>query len=419
MFFFTSKKPGITTATPIYSDSKHIEGVVGIDIEIDELASFINNLKISDNGKVFIMDKSLNVISLPIVKSAQDYYKLQKIENLSNQNIIKNAYEHLIKEQNIENFTKKRFISFELNNASFNSMFIPLNIGELNWIVGMYALEDDYLGLLKENNKLNILFIILIGLLALYFSIKISESIFKPISILNKKTKELKSLNLNQKNIEPCRIGEIDELIDSFNNMKKNLRIAYVDTLYRLAVASEYKDSDTAEHINRIGLYCEVIAKKLGLDENQIYILKHASAMHDIGKLGIPDRVLLKLGKLNDEERMIIETHPSIGAAILKNPTSKIMELGKEISLYHHEKWDGTGYPKKLKGEEIPLHARIVAIVDVFDALISKRCYKEPFSYELTKKIIKEEKGKAFDPKIVDVFIECYDEIIKIAKENS
>lgn len=139
--------------------------------------------------------------------------------------------------------------------------------------------------------------------------------------------------------------------------------------------------------------------------------------MHDIGKLGIPDRILLKPGKLTPDERLIIETHPQIGASILKNPTSKIMEAGQIISLYHHERWDGKGYPKRLKGEEIPLFARIVAIVDVFDALISKRCYKEAFSKEKTKEIIMAEKGKAFEPKIVDAFIEKYDELIEISKK--
>ena len=192
----------------------------------------------------------------------------------------------------------------------------------------------------------------------------------------------------------------------------------YLDTLYRLAVASEYKDNDTAEHINRIGLYAETIARRVGLPEDEIYILKHASAMHDIGKLGIPDRVLLKPGKLNEQERKIIETHPAIGAAILKNPTSDIMKMGRDISLYHHEKWDGTGYPKGLKGEEIPLFARIVSIVDVFDALMSKRCYKEAFDENKSKKIIEEGKGTFFEPKIVDAFEECFEELVKISKEN-
>lgn len=417
--FFTSKKPGITTAIPIFNKNKNIQGVVGIDIEVDELASFINSLKISDNGKVFILDKALNLISFPIKENRVGKYELQNLKNLNDNNIVKSAYLNLTENQDITTFKKEKFISFEKGDNNYQAMFIPLKIGELEWIVGMYALEDDYLGLLKENNKLNILFIILIGLFTLYISIKVSEQIFKPIDLITKKIKELKSLNLNQKNIEFCGIVEIDELIKSFNNMKKNLRVAYVDTLHRLAVASEYKDTDTAEHINRIGLYCEVIAKELKLDENQIYILKHASAMHDIGKLGIPDRVLLKPGKLDKQEREIIEAHPAIGAAILKNPTSKIMDLGREISLYHHEKWDGTGYPKGLKGEEIPIHARIVAIVDVFDALISKRCYKEAFSFEEAKEIILKDKGKAFEPKIVDIFIECYDELIDIFKKSS
>ena len=417
--FFTSKKPGISTSTPIFNEVKRVQGVVGIDIEIDELSSFVNSLKISDNGKVFIMDKSLKMISLPIIESSKDVYKIQTLNDLNSNSIIKKAYEVLNKDNISFEIDKEKFISFSLLDKDYQAMFLPLNIGELEWVIGMYALEDDFLGLLKKNNKLNILFIILIGLLTLYIIIKISEQIFKPIIKLGNMTKELKSLNLNQANIDSSKIKEIDELISSFNKMKGSLRESYTDTLHRLAIASEYKDTDTSEHINRIGLYCEVIAKKLNLAKNEIYILKNASAMHDIGKLGVPDNVLLKPGKLNSEERKIIETHPAIGAAILKNPTSKIMEIGAEISLYHHEKWDGTGYPKKLKGEEIPLHARIVAIVDVFDALLSKRCYKQPYSFEKTKRIILEGKGSSFDPKLVDIFEECFDELVKISKNYS
>lgn len=173
-------------------------------------------------------------------------------------------------------------------------MFLPFNIGDLEWTVGMYVLEDDFLGILKNNNFFNILFIIVIGFISLFISLKISNYISSPILKLRDMTKEMELLNLNQSDVNPNPIKEINELIASFNHMKINLKESYVDTLFRLAVASEYKDTDTAEHINRIGLYSQAIAQKLCLNKNDIYILKHASAMHDIGKLGIPDRVLLK-----------------------------------------------------------------------------------------------------------------------------
>jgi putative two-component system response regulator len=193
--------------------------------------------------------------------------------------------------------------------------------------------------------------------------------------------------------------------------MKDNLNESYLDTLNRLAIASEYKDTDTSEHIKRMGLYAEVIGKALDLNDEDLYLLKYASEMHDIGKLGINDDILMKPGKLTEQERKIIETHSQIGARILKNPTSKIMEKAREIALFHHEKWDGTGYPQQRKGEDIPLFARIVAIIDVFDALVSKRCYKEAYGLEESKQIILDGRGTHFDPKCVDIFVENFEEI--------
>ncbi len=411
--FYTSKKPGITVSTPIYDKDNKLRGVIGIDIEIDRLASFINNLKLGDNGKVFLINKSLKVISLPSYKNA-----LKSIDTLSENNIIKSAYNELIKVNSKKTIKEKILLTFSKDEKNYQAMFLPFRIGDLEWTVGMYVLEDDFLGLLKKNNRLNIFLIIFVGLISLVISIKMARYISNPISKLRDMTEKIELLNLDHRSVNPNPIKEINELITSFNKMKINLKESYLDTLFRLAVAAEYKDNDTAEHINRIGLYSEAIAKKLGLCEEDIYILKYASAMHDIGKLGIPDKILLKPGKLDEEERMIIETHPAIGAAILNNPTSEIMSAGRDISLYHHEKWDGTGYPKGLKGEEIPLFARIVSIVDVFDALMSKRCYKDAFDENKSKKIILEGKGTFFEPKIVDVFEECFEELVNISKLN-
>ncbi|WP_375723721.1 HD domain-containing protein [Arcobacter sp. KX21116] len=411
--FYTTKKTGITISTPIYNNKNVLLGVIGIDIETESLSTFINNLKLGDNGKVFLINKSLKILSLPIEKN-----KIITMDSLKENSIIKLAYNELKKQIDVKSIRNEFFLTFKKDDNTYQAMFMPFKIGELQWTVGMYVLEDDFLGILKNNNIFNILFIIIIGFVSLFISIKISNYISNPILKLRDMTKKIELLNLNQSDVHPNPIKEINELISSFNNMKINLKESYLDTLYRLAVASEYKDNDTAEHINRIGLYAETIARRVGLPEDEIYILKHASAMHDIGKLGIPDRVLLKPGKLNEQERKIIETHPAIGAAILKNPTSDIMKMGRDISLYHHEKWDGTGYPKGLKGEEIPLFARIVSIVDVFDALMSKRCYKEAFDENKSKKIIEEGKGTFFEPKIVDAFEECFEELVKISKEN-
>lgn len=415
--FYTSKKPGITTAAPIYDEDTNLQGVVGVDIEIDSLSKFISNLKISDNGKVFIMAKSLKMISFPITTNGKANLtgkpRLLKIDEIED-TIAKEAYSQLIQRKKLDDLHKKIFLEFALDGKNYHAMFLPFEMNDIKWVIGMYAPEDDYLGLIKDNQKLNIILTILIGLISIYVAYLISKMIAQPILRLENMAHDLRELKLNTPSIEKSYFTEINEAINSFNMMKNSLKSAYVDTLHRLALASEYKDRDTAEHIQRIGLASEVIGKCLGMNEHDLYVLKHASTMHDVGKLGIPDEILLKPAKLTPEEREIMMDHSMIGASILNNPSSEIMAVAREISLSHHEKWDGSGYPHKLKEDEIPLSARIVAVVDVFDALSSERCYKNAIPFEKAKNVIIKGKGKHFDPACVEAFLESYENIIKI-----
>ena len=174
---------------------------------------------------------------------------------------------------------------------------------------------------------------------------------------------------------------------------------------------------DTGEHTKRIGHYSAAIAKKLEQDDHFIETVLYAAPMHDVGKIGIPDKILLKPGKLDAEEWSIMQTHAAIGGKIMADSDVDYIQMAYTAAMTHHEKWDGNGYPNKLKGEEIPLIGRIVAVVDVFDALMSKRPYKEPFSLEKTISIITEGRGNHFDPKIVNAFLEILDEILQIRKE--
>lgn len=415
--FYTSKKPGITTAAPIYDEDTNLQGVVGVDIEIDSLSKFISNLKISENGKVFIMAKSLKMISFPITMNGTENIikkpRLLKIDEIDDL-VAKEAFKELTKNKKLDDLHRKTFLEFTLEGKNYHAMFLPFEMNDIKWVIGMYAPEDDYLGLIKDNQKLNILLTILIGLASIYVAYLISKMIAQPILRLENMAHDLRELKLNTPSIEKSYFTEINEAINSFNMMKNSLKSAYVDTLHRLALASEYKDTDTAAHIQRIGLASEVIGKYLGMKAHDLYVLKHASTMHDVGKLGIPDDILLKPGKLTSEERESMMEHSKIGASILDNPSSEIMALAKEISLYHHEKWDGSGYPHGMKGKEIPLCARIVAVVDVFDALASERCYKNALPFDKAKNVIVKGKGKHFDPKCVEAFLESYENIIKI-----
>lgn len=189
---------------------------------------------------------------------------------------------------------------------------------------------------------------------------------------------------------------------------------ANMETIHKLSAAAEYKDEDTASHIIRMSRYCALIAKGHGLDEEQVDLILNSSPMHDIGKMGIPDAILLKPGKLTDEEWVIMRQHTLMGASILRGGSSKYLEAGAVIALSHHEKWDGTGYPQGLAGEDIPLFGRICAVADVFDALTTRRPYKQAFSNEVALEIMAKGRGLHFDPVLYDVFINNLSELFEI-----
>lgn len=177
-----------------------------------------------------------------------------------------------------------------------------------------------------------------------------------------------------------------------------------IETLDVLGMAAEYKDPETATHIQRVAHYSRLMAEKLGENEESSQILYHSSPLHDIGKMGIPDRIILKNGPLTPEEWEIMKSHTVIGYRMIRNTSSKFLKAGAEIALSHHENFDGTGYPNSLVGKEIPLSGRIVSLADAFDALNTRRPYKEPWPFEKSAEFILDQRGKKFDPDIVDVF---------------
>jgi len=195
------------------------------------------------------------------------------------------------------------------------------------------------------------------------------------------------------------------------------LREAQEDVIYKLSHATSYKDPETKNHIIRVGLFSAVIARALGWKEDKVDLIKLAAPMHDIGKVGIPDKILNKPGKLSDPEYEVMKKHTLYGYDILAGGGSDLSEIASIISLEHHEKWDGTGYPNGKKGKEISIYARITMVSDVFDALASERPYKKAWSIEDAIKELKLNSGTHFDPNIVDLFEKNLDEILKIKKE--
>lgn len=196
------------------------------------------------------------------------------------------------------------------------------------------------------------------------------------------------------------------------------LKLASLDTIHRLARAAEYRDRDTGTHIKRIGRYSILIASNLGLSSAEIENLGYAAPLHDVGKIGVPDHILMKPGKLNPEDWEIMKRHTVIGAELLRGSEAEFIKMAETIALTHHERWDGSGYPAGLRGAEIPLCGRIVAVADVFDALVSKRPYKAPYTANDAFLIISEGKGTQFDPDIVDAFLVDKKRILAILEES-
>lgn len=197
----------------------------------------------------------------------------------------------------------------------------------------------------------------------------------------------------------------------------EQLNVASFDTIQRLARAAEYRDEDTGNHIKRMSLYCSLIAAQLNADTKDVENIRYASPMHDIGKIGIPDRILLKPGALTPDEWEVMKQHTVIGGRILSNSGSDFIRLGEIIALTHHEKWDGSGYPKGLKAGEIPLAGRICAVADVFDALTSKRPYKEAYSPEKSFEMIEQQRAIHFDPDVVYAFLSIKDKLLSVMAE--
>ncbi|MFA5335939.1 MAG: HD domain-containing phosphohydrolase [Candidatus Omnitrophota bacterium] len=207
----------------------------------------------------------------------------------------------------------------------------------------------------------------------------------------------------------------------AYKELKKDyneVRHSYSEMIMRLALIAELKDGSTGTHIVKVAEYCTEIARGMGLPKKDVDYLRYASPLHDVGKLIIPDSILKKKGGLTPEEREIVKKHAQIGAEVFEGSNLNLLKIATMISLTHHERWDGTGYPQGLQGKDIPLFGRIVALADVFDALTSKRPYKRAYGFDEAISIIKEESGTHFDPDVVKSFMKRKKSIRKIWKSK-
>lgn len=251
------------------------------------------------------------------------------------------------------------------------------------------------------------------------FELGADDFLNKPVNIIELKTRVKAHLKVkayhdhlleDQEKLEQ----EVQKRTEQLREATKRIKEASIETIYRLSRAAEYKDEETGSHIMRINRYSVAIADELGLDKEFKERLFYATPMHDVGKIGVPDAILLKPTELSPEEFEIMKQHTIIGKKILEGSEYQVIKDAETVALTHHERWDGNGYPLGLKRYDIPLMSRIMTVADVFDALVSKRPYKEPIPVDEAVRIIKMGKGTQFDPEIVDAFMKAKDIIIDI-----
>jgi len=210
---------------------------------------------------------------------------------------------------------------------------------------------------------------------------------------------------------------KVDEATEEIENLNKEIEDTQKEVVFTMGAIGERRSKETGNHVKRVAQYSKILALKYGLSEDESEMLKQASPMHDIGKVAIPDAILNKPGRFTPQEREIMNTHAQLGYDMLKSSTRPLLKTAAIVAYEHHEKWDGTGYPRGLKEDEIHIYGRITAVADVFDALGSDRVYKKAWEDERIFKLLKDEKGKQFDPKLIDIFFDNLDKFLEVREK--
>lgn len=309
-----------------------------------------------------------------------------------------------------------------------------------NWYVLTTDSADSFYSEIREILYRGILVLVICCAVAVALLLFFSSYLTRPISNMLDTIQSIIENRDFTKKVDVEYGDEVGNLANRFNHMTDSLLNTYnqvksyaykeavarkqviqreYETLIVLGKAAEYKDPETGAHISRVGFYSRMLAEAIGEDEHSQNLIFYAAPLHDIGKMGIPDEILLKPAKLTKEEFEIIKTHTTIAIDILKESRSPYLKTGATIALTHHERYDGTGYPNGLQGTDIPLFGRIVGLVDTFDAVTSNRPYKAAWDLERAFTLVEEEKGKQFDPRLVELFLSRRSEIRRIFEAHS
>ena len=321
------------------------------------------------------------------------------------------------------------------NIAGEDYIGISRDIAGMNWDLIVVEHKSVFDGVIKRITT-NLLIIFTGSFLVIIFSLVVVLSIIlNPINQVRTAIQKIISDRVFSHTVPVRSADEIGELSISFNNLitstdlflkklrrnaedeairNKELLLREIENLELLGRVSDYKDINTGSHVRRVSAYSRIIAAGSGFDEEYLDLVYYSSLLHDIGKVGTPDSILLKQGKLTDEEFSIMKEHTTIGYNILNNFSSKYLKAGAVIAYSHHEKFDGSGYPRGLRGDEIPQFGRIVSIADVFDALTTERPYKKAWTTDEAFDLIEQEKGRQFDPALAELFLKRKEDIVGI-----
>ena len=248
---------------------------------------------------------------------------------------------------------------------------------------------------------------------------KINELLINISNALRRRKLEIENRRYRE-NLEQTvaeRTSELRDALVKLQAAEREIRGAHEETVFRLMRAAEFRDNETAQHIQRMSQYCVLLARLIGNDSEYCDLLRLASPLHDIGKIGTPDQILLKPGRLTSDEFEIMKQHADIGCRILQGTGIPMLEMGATIAYTHHEKYNGKGYPMGLKGEDIPIEGRITAIADVFDALTSKRVYKSAHTIEESIDFMRSNSGEHFDPNLLDIFVSNLELVLEIKRQ--
>lgn len=242
-----------------------------------------------------------------------------------------------------------------------------------------------------------------------------TDFLMRPINLRECQSRCRNLLKMRSFQLQNMRHAE--QLTQRVREVTDDLASRNMEMLRRLAVVAEKRDSETGQHLVRMARYSALLARETGQSEADVHVISLAAPLHDIGKIGIPDGILLAPRRLTESELLIMRTHPEIGYEMLRDSTSESMKMSADIARFHHERFDGGGYPLGLRGEDIPLSARIVAVADVWDALLSPRPYKRPWTEEASINLLLQGAGTQFDPKLIEVFLDNLDELRQVRRD--